>query len=471
MKTLLFFALFVSSVALAQNGVCKPGIDCTVRSAYATGGSSATGAYCTRGPNADWFWNTGTSVSTLGWTTTNTRCSSAGTALINMSVNETVVSAHSTGGWRAGSAGFQGGAGSATVPSFTFTSDSNTGLYSVGADQIGVTTGGVRGFNFSATPGYLEGTTSTPKLILDGITGASLAYSVSSVAVASNVVIINAGTSGVKMTPNGAATAWTSGTYFPAVLVDANDGRSFWTKAAPSAVNPPIDIGGNPHPVLQRHVFGLDMGFESNATPTFYPATPRVGGAAATVTVVDAAVATTQAIGANPLTFDARGSVTGAVAGSISSVITSLFIRRATQSPRWCQKVSMSTGANIRVWAGLASALPGSTDNPANSALSFRYSTTATDTKWMACYANGVSTTCVDTGVAPAVTTATFDTLCIDCIEGGTTACTWWVNGIAKVRQTTGLAAGYPLAPYYSVEARAAAAVTLNAGNSSVELY
>lgn len=39
---------------------------------------------------------------------------------------------------------FRGPAGSLTVPTFTFTGDDNTGMYNVGADQLGLVTGGAR---------------------------------------------------------------------------------------------------------------------------------------------------------------------------------------------------------------------------------------------------------------------------------------------------------------------------------------
>jgi hypothetical protein len=45
--------------------------------------------------------------------------------------------------------------GSAAVPAFTFTGDTNTGLYSPGADQLSVTTGGVERFRFDSS-GQLE---------------------------------------------------------------------------------------------------------------------------------------------------------------------------------------------------------------------------------------------------------------------------------------------------------------------------
>ncbi len=76
------------------------------------------------------------------------------------------------------SAGFISmGVGSFGVPQIYFQGDNNTGFYWVGADQIGITTGGARSFNFNATSGTLEGTTSSGALSLIGaaatITGTS----------------------------------------------------------------------------------------------------------------------------------------------------------------------------------------------------------------------------------------------------------------------------------------------------------
>ncbi len=468
MKIIVFILSLFASLALAQTGVCKTGADCTNIRKLKTLGSVNLGNGCV-------LVNTGagtTQFSCAPFMATNQNFSSGANSILS---------------WGAGFVSM--GVGSAAIPQVYFSGDTNNGFYSPAADNIGVTTNGTRSFVFNATAGVLEGPTTANKLTL-GATS-SLTTADSTVSAGTSNVTLNPGsgyidafgplrntTASVGVTvddPDGFQLVGVIATAMAgrakAFQSNSTDGRVYWAPTTPTAQTPPIDIGGFPHPVMQRHVFGLDMGFESSATPTFYPATPRLGGASATVTVVDAAASATQAIGANPVTYDARTSVTTAAIASISTVITSAFIRRATQSPRWCQKVSLSTAANIRVWLGIASALPGSNDSPATSHEAFRYSTTAGDSKWQACYGNGVGTTCVDTGVAPSALTTTFDTLCIDCIEGGTTACVWWVNGVAKLRQTAGLGAGYPLLPFYSVEARAASAVTLYAGNSSVELW
>lgn len=84
------------------------------------------------------------------------------------------------------------GNGGVGTPSITVVGDQNTGLYSIGADQLGVQTGGARSFNFSATAGVLEGITSVPKLVLDNTSGACVQYTGASVCSASNIVTVSA---------------------------------------------------------------------------------------------------------------------------------------------------------------------------------------------------------------------------------------------------------------------------------------
>jgi len=83
-------------------------------------------------------------------------------------------------------AGFRTSDGTAAAPAWSWWNDTNTGIYRIGADQIGVSTAGVRSFNFNATAGTLEGTTSSADLVLNSITGARLRYVLSSVTCDSN---------------------------------------------------------------------------------------------------------------------------------------------------------------------------------------------------------------------------------------------------------------------------------------------
>lgn len=455
MKSIALILSLLASTALAQVGVCKTGTNCSIRRLTTTNALYPAGyQQCLRSPGSTftwgWYQNSTTSLD-LGY---GTDC--------GLSANVFTVSSSAISGAVAFTGSFRAMSASAATPSYSFSSDSNTGLYNAGADQIGVSTAGTRSFNFNATPGYLEGSVAASKLKLDGTVGACLDYNATaSVCAQSNLIQIATETAATAFSPLSTRI----------IQTDANTYRFYWQGLAASNQSPPFDLGGHPHPVMQQRTYALDMGYESSSTPTFYPVAPRLGGASATVTPVDAAAASTQVVGTTPNQYDARTSTTAAAAGSISSLVTTAFIRRASSSPRWCQKVSMSTTSDIRVWVGFANALPGANDSPANGGQSFRYSTTAGDSKWQACYANGVGSTCVDTGKAPSSGTSAYDTLCIDCRQGGVTRCTWWVNGTATNTITSGLGAGYPMFPYYSVEARAAAAVSLYAGPQSTEVY
>lgn len=81
--------------------------------------------------------------------------------------------------------------GTAAAPNLYALADPDTGLYSVGANQLGVSTAGVRSLVFSATPGYIEGAVAASRLKLDGTVGACLDYnSTASVCAATNLVTL-----------------------------------------------------------------------------------------------------------------------------------------------------------------------------------------------------------------------------------------------------------------------------------------
>lgn len=453
----------VSSTALAQVGICKPGVNCTSTSFYATGGRTVSGrvAAFVAPPNVAIC----TDQSCTGFIDTNT---AGGFARWVYSTSEVDLGS----GYLTSNRPISVPDGTAAAPAFTWTNDADTGFYRVGANQLGVATAGARSFSFNATAGTLEGTSASPVLTLNDATGAKLQYGAQSFLATSNTVEIVQPTGGLRFSNAVAPTTfgW-PGSFRGTLNVDGFSGRAYWGPSGATATTPPVDFGGGAHPVMQQRVYALDMGYESTATPTFYPVAPRVGASAATVTVVDAAAASTATLGASPNQVDARGFVTTAAAGSLSSLSTTAFIRKVGHAPRFCAKVSLSTTSNIRVWLGIANALPGATDNPANGAVSWRYSTTAADTKWQYCYANGVSTTCSSTNTSlPSSGTGSYDLLCIDCREGLSTACTFWANGVAQARITSGLPTGAPFFPYFSVEARSAAAVTGYLGPTSVEI-
>lgn len=459
MKTSLLLSL-ISSLAFAQVGVCKSGTKCSARGFVTqTDGAQAAPAFTWWSDSDTGLYRpSANSVAISAGGVVSITVDAAGTTVaanryLAMGVNSRVLGDDNSG---------------VALPAFAFVGDQNMGIYRAGADVLGISTGGVSAGQFlPAGQGFQapNGSAAAPSLSCSGnsTTGFYFASPLIGFTAAGTATWF----SGARVLP----TSFDTGARV--MHIESSTGRRYWNDVAqPSNNQPTFDLGGAPHPILQRRSYALDMGYESSNTPTFYPVAPRLGASSATVTPVDAAAASTAVIG-TALTnqYDARTSTTAAAAGSISSLVTSAFIRRAGSAPRWCQKVSISTTSNIRVWLGIANALPGANDSPANSAQSFRYSTNAGDSKWMACYAAGVSTTCVDTGKAPSSGTSAYDTLCIDCREGGTTRCTWWVNGVATNTVTSGLGSGYPFFPYYSVEARSAAAVSLYAGPLAVETY
>lgn len=383
--------------------------------------------------------------------------------------------------------------GTAALPSATFSVDPNTGFFSRAADNLGITTGGVEWGYFSSTPGIIVGNSAAAQLEISG-TRSRLTYSTAYLEAGPGpAVTINAGSGytnfdntslrrndtgaltiddaqGVALVGVAAASLPASGAgTAQALQTDTGQGRLWYRRTTTNATTPWVDLAGSPHGVLERHYWELTAGMESAVQHQWYPRAPFIGAAAVGLpTYVDAAGATTVQLGTTPNVFDARGSVTLAAAASTSTMLAPLIVRTASRAPRWCAKVALSSATSIRSWVGLTSALPGATDNPATSHVSFRYSTNASDSKWQYCFANGVSTTCADTGVPP--NTSGFETLCIDCREGGSTACNFWVNGAVVGRVTSGLPTGFPLGPFYTVEALAASARTIWAGSISVEV-
>lgn len=73
------------------------------------------------------------------------------------------------------------GPGSAAAPPLSFAGDPNTGPYWIGADQLGVATGGVRSFDFTATPGVMQGIDNNSFLTLNNVSGSGLTYGASSI--------------------------------------------------------------------------------------------------------------------------------------------------------------------------------------------------------------------------------------------------------------------------------------------------
>ncbi|MFZ5469471.1 MAG: hypothetical protein ACOZIN_08545 [Myxococcota bacterium] len=66
---------------------------------------------------------------------------------------------------------FRAADGSAATPAYSFISDTDTGFYRAGANQLGISVGAARSFVFIGTPGYLEGDASTVSLQLRAAAG------------------------------------------------------------------------------------------------------------------------------------------------------------------------------------------------------------------------------------------------------------------------------------------------------------
>lgn len=114
----LVLLVLVSLPAAAQvAGLCGPGKNCKVRSLDAVVGVEGA-TVCAEGPNAQWQWTTGTSVSALGWRALGGACGSGNntTNLLNFSVNEALVRTNASGGFVTGSGGLQAPLAFASFP-------------------------------------------------------------------------------------------------------------------------------------------------------------------------------------------------------------------------------------------------------------------------------------------------------------------------------------------------------------------
>lgn len=137
-------------------------------------------------------------------------------------------------------------------------------------------------------------------------------------------------------------------------------------------------------------------------------------------------------------------------------------------------RVGVPTLTSVRNFFGMSNTLPltaGSSTPTAHAAV-FRFDTSAGDTAWQACTGAGVAITCTTTGVTVTSTPDLDTTLEIDCREasalGIPTACTFWVNGIARVRVTTNMPAA-SVGNTASTETLTAAVRSLNFGARTIE--
>lgn len=188
------------------------------------------------------------------------------------------------------------------------------------------------------------------------------------------------------------------------------------------------DVQSGAHPVLDGATYWYtgDLGTTGGLT---WRTTPRLNGADVAFTTVSASSATL------------NGAVdfqTTAVSGNQAHHSSAAFVRRQGR-PRWSFTGFPFLGSsNIRIFIGLSSALPvaAGSSTPTTTGLLFRQDTTV-GANIFACSAAAAALTCVDTGVAA----QSFNErrLEIDCREAA--ACTFWVDGQARVRTTTNLPA------------------------------
>jgi len=172
MRAALLVVVLASSAAVAQvAAVCGPGKTCTVRNVRATVGQSASGpSFCTgtNGAAYSMAWGSGSTANQLALSTyLGTRCAGAAS---QTPAKYAVVS----GVWDWTTV-MRGDNGSAASPSWSFTSDPDTGLYSVAANVLGVSVGGARSFR-TGVAGTLYGINDNSWLTLDGTVGASIQY-------------------------------------------------------------------------------------------------------------------------------------------------------------------------------------------------------------------------------------------------------------------------------------------------------
>lgn len=357
------------------------------------------------------------------------------------------------------------GQGTAAAPTVTFSGAPTTGLYRIGATSLGMSFGGVSGLSFQSGV-IMNG--NFGQLQISNV-GAGMTATAGGQATSFNVftdgATMGVGYQGLSFNPAGGFPVNWTATRTATIHHDQGTGRIWFRETTTPAATPPYDLGGFPHPVLQRRAYVVDIGTESAVAPTWQVA-PRVGATTATVTVAEATNAATT-VGAAPYVWDLRTSSTSSVSGNTASLITTAFAKR-NRGPRWCARVLASSKTSVRLWAGLSSALPGSSDTPsANNHASFRLSTAASDANWQACSSDGTTQTCTDTTVTADTTAGNL--LCIDCRSS--TTCTYWVDGVARVAKTNNLpAAATNMAPFHSVETLSAAVRSLSTSSISVEV-
>lgn len=227
------------------------------------------------------------------------------------------------------------------------------------------------------------------------------------------------------------------------------------------------EVGGAPHPVTERTTYLIVSDRTAGANPPAWAVAPRAGAASVAFTTVGT-LSNSTGPGTEPWTNYQTTAVSGNQAHHSSA---------AWFSPGNRMSSRVGPGGvitSLRLFHGMSGTRPlaaGSATPTAHAAV-FRFDTSAGDTNWMACTGAGVAITCTSTGVPVVANSDLNATLEIDCREasalGIPTACTFWVDGIPRVRVTTNLPAAL-MGHTHSVETLSAAARDFRFGSIAVE--
>lgn len=225
-----------------------------------------------------------------------------------------------------------------------------------------------------------------------------------------------------------------------------------------------IDVGSASHPVLDRKTYIIDPDRTAGAAPGWSFA-PRAGGAPMTISYVG----TPGGILGGETATDMR---TTAVSGNQSSASSSsaIWLRLSDGFPRYAVRLGHDSGTSTsqRIWLGMSSVtpLPAGSSTPTAHAAVFRYDSTI-GPNWFGCVGAGAALTCTDTTVAAVFSGSINTSLEIDCREGSA-ACTFWVNGLARIRVTTNLPTNL-MGVTASIETLTAAQRAIYLGTQSIE--
>jgi hypothetical protein len=228
-----------------------------------------------------------------------------------------------------------------------------------------------------------------------------------------------------------------------------------------------VEVGGGRHPVTEAVTYLIVSDRTAGANAAAWAVAPRAGGANVTFTTAGT-LSNANGPGTEPWTNYATTAVSGNQAHHSSA---------AWFSPGNRMSSRVGPGdviTSIRLFHGMSGTRPltaGSATPTAHAAV-FRFDTSAGDTNWMACTGAGVALTCTSTGVPVVASSDLKATLEIDCREasalGIPTACTFWVDGIPRVRVTTNLPAAL-MGHTHSVETLTAASRDFRFGSIAVE--